>query len=73
MLENRFDPLVQDQNGDTALHLAAIHGCPMSAFNLTKAAPAACLARNLKKQRPADVAKACERGEVAFTAACACL
>ena len=65
LLEKKFDPVVQDHNGDTALHLAAIHGCPMSAFNLTKAAPATCLTRNLKEQRPADVAKACERGEVA--------
>ena len=65
LLEKKFDPVAQDHNGDTALHLAAIHGCPMSAFNLTKAAPATCLTRNLKEQRPADVAKACERGEVA--------
>ncbi|KAA6417014.1 MAG: hypothetical protein FRX49_13015, partial [Trebouxia sp. A1-2] len=40
LLEKKFDPVAQDHNGDTALHLAAIHGCPMSAFNLTKAAPA---------------------------------
>ena len=65
MLEKKFDPVVKDHNGDTALHLAAIHGCPMSAFNLTKAAPVTCLTRNQKQQRPADVAKACERGEVA--------
>lgn len=67
LLEKQFDPVVQDHNGDTALHLAAIHGCPMSAFNLTKAAPITCLTRNQKQQRPADVAKACERGEVAST------
>ena len=68
LLEKQFDPVVQDHNGDTALHLAAIHGCPMSAFNLTKAAPATCLTKNQKQQRPADVAKACERGEVASLA-----
>ena len=69
-MEKRFEPLIQDQNGDTALHLAAVYGCPMSCFNLTKAAPAACLSKNLKHQRPAEVAKACERGEVAPTACC---
>lgn len=68
LLEKRFDSLIQDNSGDNALHLAAIYGCPMSCFNLTKAAPAACLARNLKQQRPAQVAKACERGEVALKA-----
>ncbi|KAL0022409.1 hypothetical protein WJX77_009167 [Trebouxia sp. C0004] len=72
LLEKKFDPEVQDHNGDTALHLAAIHGCPMSAFNLTKAAPATCLTRNLKEQRPADVAKACERGEVLNAMLLAC-
>lgn len=68
LLEKEFDPVVQDHNGDTALHLAATHGCPMSAFNLTKAAPVTCLTENQKQQRPADVAKACERGEVASLA-----
>ncbi|DBA68766.1 TPA: hypothetical protein ACH3X2_013381 [Trebouxia sp. C0005] len=72
LLEKKFDPVAQDHNGDTALHLAAIHGCPMSAFNLTKAAPATCLTRNLKEQRPADVAKACERGEVLNAMLLAC-
>lgn len=66
LLEKHFDPLVQDHKGETALHLAAIQGCPMSAFNLTKAAPITCLAKNQKQQRPADVAKACERGEVSL-------
>lgn len=72
LLEKKFDPIVQDKKGDTALHLAATQGCPMSAFNLTKAAPAACLTKNHKQQRPADVAKACERGEVAFLSCLKC-
>lgn len=58
----------QDSAGDTALHLAAVNGFPMCAFNLTKAAPQTCLIANNVKETAIDVAVANDRGEVYFSA-----
>ncbi|EIE22840.1 hypothetical protein COCSUDRAFT_9750, partial [Coccomyxa subellipsoidea C-169] len=54
----------KDCLGDTALHLAAINGFPMCAFNLTKAAPETCLIANNAGQTAIDVSVANDRGEV---------
>ncbi|EFJ40619.1 hypothetical protein VOLCADRAFT_99563 [Volvox carteri f. nagariensis] len=73
LLEHRSDTRVRDANGDVPLHFAAIHGHPMCAYNITKACPSTCLARNYRGQTPVEVAVACERGEVlnAMLLACA--
>ena len=54
----------RDSMGDTALHLAAVNGFPMCAFNLTKAAPKTCLIANNAGLKAIDVAVANDRGEV---------
>lgn len=55
---------MQDEAGDTALHLAARSGFPMCAFNLAKALPRTCLSLNKAGQSPKDVAVTANHGEV---------
>ncbi len=73
LLQRAADAKARDGNGDVALHFAAIHGHAMCAYNIAKACPASCLAKNACGQTPVDVAVACERGEVlnALLLACA--
>lgn len=73
LLTRNADPRARDLEGNVPLHLAASHGQPMCAYNIAKACPLSCLARNLRKQTPVDLAAACERGEVlnAMLLACA--
>lgn len=43
LLARGADPCVRDANGDVPLHFASIHGHPMCAYNISKAAPSSCL------------------------------
>lgn len=57
---------VIDKQGDSLLHFAVSHNCPMSAFLLAKQAPETCLLKNKNGKNPVEIAHDRHCGEVDF-------
>uniref|UniRef100_A0A1D2A4L2 Uncharacterized protein n=1 Tax=Auxenochlorella protothecoides TaxID=3075 RepID=A0A1D2A4L2_AUXPR len=72
LLERGADGSIQDEAGDTPLHLAAQAGLPMPSYQVCSKFPAACLAPDASGRTPVDLAVASSRGEVLNAMLLAC-